>query len=148
MCNKTIISAAGSNLVEHVGINAYDTYQRSLFLRGDWNVYEDVDTFWHVSVEDEAKPGFDWPAWNERLRMGGGMPSSVNPIGWIRLRSDVAAIRVHELDGGYYLLDICELGSAVTVEDGVSGMQSEVLPLLPGQRDAAPAFVSEAGEAT
>ena len=120
--------------MEHVGVNDYDDYKRLLFLRGDWNVYEDVATFWHVSVDEVVESGYDWPAWNERLRMAGGMPSSVNPIGWVRLRSDVAGVPMHERTVQDYQLNLEDPGAAATGEDedGVSGVQPDVLPKLPG----------------
>ncbi len=150
VCNKTIISASDSPLVEHDGRGTYERYKRSLFIRGDWNVYEDVSKFWAVSVRGEPMEGLDWPAWNEKLFMAGGMPSTVEAIRWEKLRSDVDGVPMHLRDVGDYLLDAEAAGSAAIVADETAGFRSDALPKLqmPQPTEASEAAPPETLDAT
>jgi len=127
ICNKSILSANGSPLVEHDGIGPYERYQRGLFIRGDWNVYEDVDKFWEVSVDNVVKAGLDWPGWDEKLEMGGSMPSSVESVRWDRLRSDLYSVPMHERSVEDYRLDP-EATRTAAVRNK-AGLRAEELPL-------------------
>ena len=153
VCNRTIISAGDSNLVEHDGVNDFEFYKRSLFIGGPYNAYEDVATFWHISATDAAGPGYDWAAWDERLRME-SMPSSLNSIGWLKLRSEVADVPVHERRVDDYLLDAEDPGAADTgflsddAETTLKGFTHETLPALPRPAEAETALPVAPAEST
>lgn len=135
VCNKSIISAGSSALVEHDGVGDVEKFRHALVISGGTNYFEGVTDYWRVYVDNiqQEELKWDWATWKEKLAMGGKMLSKMMEIRWQRDRTDVPTYAPHRCGLDDFLPDPESDNPIMQVmDDGdlPSGLKPDELPAL------------------
>jgi hypothetical protein len=132
VCNKSIISAGGSALVEHDGVGDVEKYRHALVISGGTNYFEGVTDYWRVYVDNiqQEELNWDWATWKKKMAMSGGMLSKMTEIRWQRDRTDVPTSSPHLCGLDDYLPDPESENPIMQVDPMPAGFKPIDLPAL------------------
>ncbi len=149
VCNKSILSAGGSALVEHDGVGDVEKFRHALVISGSTNYFEGVTDYWRVYVDNiqQEELKWDWATWKEKLAMGGKMLSKMMEIRWQRNRTDVPYYAPQQCGLDDFLPDPESdnpIMQVMDVGDLPSGLMPDDLPALYRIAPPAPPVAAEA----